>query len=155
MSETTAAGRTDAGDHVAASPVYPIGSRINEAGHLEIGGCDVVAIAREHGTPAYLYAPADIRARARSYIEAFADERAAFTAFAADFPDTTFAVVDSVVEADNVASLVFSEEQGSFLVGAAAAGTVDGIKLALVGKTEDLIATRVGEDGAIPLHEVM
>lgn len=71
MSETTAAGRTNAGDHVAASPVYPIGSRINEVGHLEIGGCDVVALAGEHGTPAYVYAPADIRARARSYVEAF------------------------------------------------------------------------------------
>jgi diaminopimelate decarboxylase len=72
MSETTAQGPTDASDHVAASPVYPIGSRINEAGHLEIGGCDMVELAREHGTPAYVYAPADIRARARSYVEAFA-----------------------------------------------------------------------------------
>jgi diaminopimelate decarboxylase len=72
MSETTAQGAASASDHVAASPVYPIGSRINEAGHLEVGGCDVVELAREHGTPAYLYAPADIRARARAYVDAFA-----------------------------------------------------------------------------------
>ena len=41
------------------------------AGHLEIGGCDVVELAREFGTPAYLYAPDDIRARARAYLDAF------------------------------------------------------------------------------------
>jgi diaminopimelate decarboxylase len=55
----------------AVSHVYPIGSRINEAGRLEVGGCDVVALAREFGTPAYVYAEEDIRARARAYTEAF------------------------------------------------------------------------------------
>ncbi len=53
------------------SHVYPIGSRINEAGRLEIGGCDTVELAREFGTPAYVYAEDDIIARARSYMEAF------------------------------------------------------------------------------------
>jgi diaminopimelate decarboxylase len=59
------------GDPVAASPVYPGGSRVNEAGHLEIGGCDMVEVAREFGTPAYVYAPDDVRERARAYLEAF------------------------------------------------------------------------------------
>jgi len=36
-------------------------------------------------------------------------------------PDAQFAIVDSVVEGDNVTSLVFAEEQGSFLMGALAA----------------------------------
>ena len=36
-------------------------------------------------------------------------------------PNITFGIVDSVVDAPNVKSLVFAEEQGSFLVGAAAA----------------------------------
>ena len=41
---------------------------------------------------------------------------------AEEYPDVHFAIIDdSSVEADNVASLVFAEEQGSFLVGAAAA----------------------------------
>jgi diaminopimelate decarboxylase len=52
--------------------VLPLGSRLNERGALEIGGCDVTELAREHGTPAYVYAEADIRARARAYKEAFA-----------------------------------------------------------------------------------
>src|SRR5678815_3241078 len=47
------------------------GSRINEAGRLEVGGCDVVELAREFGTPAYVYAEEDMRARARTYVEAF------------------------------------------------------------------------------------
>jgi len=58
-------------DATAVSHVYPIGSRINETGRLEIGGCDTVELAREFGTPAYVYAEDDILARARSYMEAF------------------------------------------------------------------------------------
>jgi diaminopimelate decarboxylase len=56
---------------VEGSPVYPIGSRINERGHLEVGGCDVVELAAEFGTPAYIYAEDDIRSRARAYVDAF------------------------------------------------------------------------------------
>lgn len=54
--------------------VYPIGSRINELGRLEVGGCDVVELAREFGTPAYLVAEDDMRARARGLQAAFAAE---------------------------------------------------------------------------------
>jgi diaminopimelate decarboxylase len=53
------------------SHVYPADARLNEAGRLEIGGCDVIELAREHGTPAYVYAESDMRARAREYVEAF------------------------------------------------------------------------------------
>ncbi len=52
--------------------VLPLGSRLNERGALEVGGCDLTEIAREHGTPAYVYAEEDIRSRARAYREAFA-----------------------------------------------------------------------------------
>src|SRR5919197_2675335 len=58
-------------DPTAVSHVYPIGSRLSEAGRLEVGGCDVVEVAREFGTPAYIYAEDDIRARARAYLDAF------------------------------------------------------------------------------------
>jgi diaminopimelate decarboxylase len=56
---------------VAVSHVYPLGSRLNEQGRLEVGGCDVLELAREFGTPAYVYAEDDMRARARAYLEAF------------------------------------------------------------------------------------
>jgi diaminopimelate decarboxylase len=59
------------GDPIAGSAVYPQGSRVNAAGHLEIAGCDVVELAAEHGTPAYVYAEDDLRARARAYRDAF------------------------------------------------------------------------------------
>jgi diaminopimelate decarboxylase len=53
------------------SHVYPLGSRVNEAGHLELGGCDAVELAREFGTPAYVVVEADIRARARAFLDAY------------------------------------------------------------------------------------
>jgi len=54
------------------SHVYPLGSRIGEEGRLEIGGCDALDLAREFGTPAYVVAEDDIRARARRFRDAFA-----------------------------------------------------------------------------------
>jgi diaminopimelate decarboxylase len=41
-------------------------------GHLFVGGCDLVELAREFGTPLYLFDEATLRAKARSYIQAFA-----------------------------------------------------------------------------------
>ena len=62
------------------------------------------------------------------------------TEVAANNPDTSFTIVDSVVEADNVASLVFAEEQGSFLVGAAAALKTQTDTIGFIGGVEnDLI----------------
>ncbi|MDP9228245.1 MAG: diaminopimelate decarboxylase [Actinomycetota bacterium] len=63
-------GSVAAVDRIAASPAYPIGSRVDERGRLEIAGCDVVALLDEVGTPAYVYAEDDIRARAREYMRA-------------------------------------------------------------------------------------
>jgi diaminopimelate decarboxylase len=56
---------------VEGSPVYPAGTRVNERGHLVVGGCDVVELVAEFGTPAYIYAEDDIRARAGAYLDAF------------------------------------------------------------------------------------
>jgi diaminopimelate decarboxylase len=58
--------------------VYPAASRLGETGRLEVGGCDVIELAREFGTPAYVYAEDDIRARARAYTEAFRARTEAF-----------------------------------------------------------------------------
>jgi diaminopimelate decarboxylase len=65
-------------DPIAASPVYPAGSRVNERGHLEIAGCDVVELVERFGTPAYIYAEDDIRQRAEEYLSAFRDRTDAF-----------------------------------------------------------------------------
>jgi len=55
------------------SNVFPLGSRLNERGRLEVGGCDTVELARELGTPAYVVAEDDLRARARAFIQAGAE----------------------------------------------------------------------------------
>jgi diaminopimelate decarboxylase len=62
--------KTDA-DPVAGSAVYPLGTRVNARGRLEIGGCDVVDLAAEFGTPAYIYAVNDLRGRAAAFLRAF------------------------------------------------------------------------------------
>src|SRR3954469_5700018 len=53
------------------SHVWPMGSRVNAAGRLEIGGCDAIEIAREYGTPAYVVAEDDLRGRAQAFVGAF------------------------------------------------------------------------------------
>jgi diaminopimelate decarboxylase len=54
------------------SHVWPRGSRLDERGHLQLGGCDAVELAREFGTPAYVVVEEDIRHRARAFKAAFA-----------------------------------------------------------------------------------
>jgi len=56
----------------ALSHVYPKGSRVNERGHLELGGCDAVELAREFGTPVYVVVEDDLRGRARGFLDAVA-----------------------------------------------------------------------------------
>jgi diaminopimelate decarboxylase len=70
MSTETSQARTGS-DPISGSTVYPRGSRINDRGHLEVGGCDVVELGREFGTPAYIYAEDDMRSRARRYLDSF------------------------------------------------------------------------------------
>jgi basic membrane protein A len=60
------------------------------------------------------------------------------------YPKVTFGIVDSVVEGDNVASLVFAENEASYLAGVAAAkatktntvGFVGGVDIPLIHKFE-------------------
>ena len=51
--------------------VFPLTARVNAQHHLEIGGCDVVALAREFGTPLYLFDDEHLRVRAREIRGAF------------------------------------------------------------------------------------
>jgi diaminopimelate decarboxylase len=60
------------------SQAYPIGSRLDEDGRLQLGGCDAVELAREFGTPAYIVSEDDLRARAQTFVEAFRARTADF-----------------------------------------------------------------------------
>ena len=53
----------------ATTTVYPEAAS-TEGGRLSVGGCDAVELAREFGTPAYVYAEDDLRARARELVGA-------------------------------------------------------------------------------------
>lgn len=63
---------------------------------------------------------------------------------AAEFPDVKFTIIDSVVDKPNVQSIIFKENEGSFLVGALAAqasktgkvGFVGGMDIPLIRKFE-------------------
>jgi diaminopimelate decarboxylase len=54
------------------SHLLPLGTRVNERGHLELGGCDALELAQEFGTPAYVVVEDDLRARARAFVDALA-----------------------------------------------------------------------------------
>ena len=53
------------------SHVYPRGSYLDDRGRLHVGGCDVLDLATEFGTPAYIVAEDDLRERAREFKAAF------------------------------------------------------------------------------------
>ena len=55
----------------ATAHVLPEDSAVRD-GRLSIGGCDAGQLAREHGTPAYVFAEDDLRARARAFTSALA-----------------------------------------------------------------------------------
>ncbi len=63
---------------------------------------------------------------------------------AADYPDTTFGIVDGAPEGDNVYSMLFAENEGSYLAGVAAAlktetdhvGFIGGVNNPLIQKFE-------------------
>jgi diaminopimelate decarboxylase len=54
------------------SHVYPAGTRVNRRGRLEIAGCDAVELVEEFGSPIYVVAEDDLRARARGFLAAVA-----------------------------------------------------------------------------------
>lgn len=49
----------------------PNTAKTNKLGHLEVGGCDVVGLAEEFGTPLYVMDETTLRDRCRQYVTAF------------------------------------------------------------------------------------
>ena len=56
----------------ALVPVLPRTAELTPEGHLALGGCDAVDLAREFGTPLYVFDEEELRATCRAYREAFA-----------------------------------------------------------------------------------
>jgi diaminopimelate decarboxylase len=57
---------------IALASVLPPSATTTPEGHLSVGGCDLVDLAREHGTPLVVYDEGEIRATARRYRAALA-----------------------------------------------------------------------------------
>src|SRR5215467_9066972 len=53
--------------------LFPVTYRVNGRGRAEVGGCDLVDLAREHGTPLYVYDEETVRLRCREYVAAMGD----------------------------------------------------------------------------------
>jgi diaminopimelate decarboxylase len=51
--------------------VLPRAASVDGAGRLVLDGCDLERLAREHGTPLYVYSESELRRRAREYRDAF------------------------------------------------------------------------------------
>ncbi|MGH2753442.1 MAG: diaminopimelate decarboxylase [Actinomycetota bacterium] len=60
--------------------VFPDTTRIDGAGHLEIGGCDSVALAERFGTPVVIFDRATFERRAERYAAALVPERVYYAA---------------------------------------------------------------------------
>lgn len=58
--------------------VFPAGTRVNERGRLELGGCDAVELVDQFGSPAYAVVEPDLRARARAFLDAVASRHSDF-----------------------------------------------------------------------------
>ncbi len=54
--------------------LFPVTYRVNAAGHIEVGGADLVDLAHEHGTPLYVFDEETVRQRCREYIAAMGGE---------------------------------------------------------------------------------
>jgi diaminopimelate decarboxylase len=51
--------------------LFPASSTINQAGHLTIGGCDLVQLAAEFGTPLYIFDEQSLREKCREFKNEF------------------------------------------------------------------------------------
>ena len=56
---------------VPKAKVFPVSTVVNDRGHLSVGGCDLVDLAAEFGTPLYVYDEATLQAQADGFSGAF------------------------------------------------------------------------------------
>ncbi|MDQ4089204.1 MAG: diaminopimelate decarboxylase, partial [Actinomycetota bacterium] len=59
--------------HPLPRHVLPDTAHVDGRGRLSVGGCDVLDLAEEHGTPLFVYDEDHLRARCREAVAAFGD----------------------------------------------------------------------------------
>ncbi|MCH7998273.1 MAG: diaminopimelate decarboxylase [Chloroflexi bacterium] len=80
--------------------ILPVTAATNEAGHLTLGGCDAVELAREFGTPLYVFDEETLRGRCREFQ----------TEFRSRYPDTVVAYAAKVYLGRALAAILVQEE---------------------------------------------
>jgi diaminopimelate decarboxylase len=80
--------------------VFPETAAVDKKGHLIIGGCDTIELAKEFGTPLYVYDETDLRNRCREYK----------TEFSQRYPNVTISYSPKAFTANAMLKLV--EEEG-------------------------------------------
>ncbi len=157
-SDSTSASEGGSSSDVQVGLAYDVGGRGDQSFN-DSAAAGLDQAIEEYGMEAQESAAEDGESesareeRLRTFVEAGFDPviavgfayEGAVAKVAEEYPEAHFAIIDSeTVEADNVANLVFAEEQGSFLVGAAAAlktetdniGFVGGVETPLIAKFE-------------------
>jgi diaminopimelate decarboxylase len=84
---------------VPALALFPLNAEVNKQGHIVIGGCDVVDLVNEFGTPLYLFDELTLRHKSRE----FKDE------FGKYYPDT-LVIYASKAFLNRALALIFKEE---------------------------------------------
>jgi diaminopimelate decarboxylase len=56
---------------LALARVLPVTAEVNAAGNLAVGGCDLVDLAREFGTPVYVFDEETLRGQCRAFLADF------------------------------------------------------------------------------------
>lgn len=79
--------------------LFPLMTEVNKQGHLVIGGCDVVDLAEEFGTPLYLFDESTLRHKCRDFEEEFCKY----------YPDT-LVIYASKAFLNRALALIFKEE---------------------------------------------
>ena len=79
----------------------PITTKINDAGNIEIGGCDLVSLAEKYSTPLYVVDEETLRSICRDYKKAFAK-----------YPKTRMMYASKALCTSSIAKIVDSEGFG-------------------------------------------
>ncbi|UCH43035.1 MAG: diaminopimelate decarboxylase [Dehalococcoidales bacterium] len=66
-------------DQLARLALFPKATRVNDQGHLVIGGCDTVELAAEFGTPLYLFDEQHLRDKCADFVNEFGQRYAGTT----------------------------------------------------------------------------
>ena len=93
-------------DYAELQHVFPDTGRVNDRGNLEVGGVDVAEMAREFGTPLYVFCEETLRGRCRAFTDAFRSAH----------PDTQVAYAAKAYVGPALARLVQEEGLGMDVV---------------------------------------